>query len=234
MQEPVKTKKRDQEPFRRFMNRHRLDVHQFHVFLTLLYVSLPPQRLVIQVSSENEIGNAFGGSTEKECQNALDCLLARGFVQIITQRSLRGIRLIHRSEKNTGPVLEWPKIGNVDFTVEGAKLAICIMREMFVSAEGFAWGETRWVNRKFIQIFNVSIEAVRKDLAELDIESKGKVKISEAISVGCWRDRWWRKFSKGVRVDVRGEFRSVSFGGSVTGERARQATNNQHKLLRVN
>lgn len=193
-----------------FRMRSRLDAHELSVLMSLLYISLPAEQLIRQASKEIVRGDHGESSSESECQDALARLLARGLVQEVSRRSLMGMQLIVHQQNILGPIVGWPKVGSIDMTEEGAKIARRIMRAPAFGPKIIGWGATRWINNHHVQVFNISVKAIRDDLAELLGNYRKEIQIARPVSTGPWLDRWWLRFRYGVCVDIRGELEGLN------------------------
>jgi len=194
------------------MARYDLDAHELHLLVSLLYVSLPGERIVRHAAKESDAGDLLGASSVADCRNALARLLARGLVQNVSARSLHGMRLIVQRRCGIGPVSGWPNIGHIDLTEEGAKIGCLIIRGISHESDEYGWSAIRRVCDKHVQLFNISRKAVLNDLAELNPSARPQISVTGPVSIGPWRDRWWLEFSRGARIDIRGEIDSISFG----------------------
>jgi hypothetical protein len=89
-----------------------------------------------------------------------------------------------------GPYDGLPELGDLDFTTEGGALWRRINRELFEQDETEHW--TGRGDSDSMEWIATSESTIRRLIGEEECNSGREiVAVSEIVSVGPWRDRWW-------------------------------------------
>jgi hypothetical protein len=135
---------------------------------------------------------------EPECQAALTACLARGWLQVIDEPVLAKIVDELREGQFLGPIYGLPEVGGVDFTHAGAVLWRRLSRHRFPNRPSPDFAEV--VHSKTSRYFRTRTAALRG--IEEATQWDGDITVVGPCPIGPWRAQWWRRFSKGYRIEI--------------------------------
>lgn len=175
----------------------RAEASLFHV-INYGYSLLP--HLLCYHASFPSYYSLGGDVSEEENQAALTGCLAKGWLQFVDEAVLGRIQSEIREAGILGPIYGYPALGGINFTHEGAEQWLNIRNKLWndQASKPFVYCDT--VCEKHAFYFSSEAKAV----AELDRwkRSESVVAAVGPFPIGPWRANWWRRFSKGYRIEV--------------------------------
>ena len=189
-----------------FMHTERVNPHDYWLLEEIGLCSHMPRTEALRrsVNSSETFEDPSLRLCEQEAEVELAALLDRRLLMLVDERALRGIRhYLARDESSEGPACGLPAVGDIDFTPRGADLYMRMHRDVFdVSLEKTQTACLDEIDAKHIQVYGT----VRAVVAELFYDSIFRfydwVGANDILQIRSWRDRWWRKFPRGWRLDV--------------------------------
>jgi hypothetical protein len=180
-----------------------LSIAEFNVIHFAHYASCPPVTMIRMSRAESLGGHrVWPASTPQSCRDAVASLMAKGSLQLIDDATLGRIEAEMIADPVFGPINGLPQVGDLDFTKEGAALWRQINRELFERDEAEHWtglGEEGSV------VYFATSESTLRRLIDDDQRTSGReiLSVSEFVSIGPWRDRWWDVIMRqGFRVTL--------------------------------
>ena len=136
--------------------------------------------------------------TVEECRDAIGRLCFRGLTEIVDLRTLKRVRKHLSTSEGIGPTGGLPLIGELDFTLEGAKIYRAILNSDKADiGQDYYWFHTT----AFIYRRN-AIKLIGYDLNQMlhEVKCCEFVPIAQYEQIGVWRSQWWREIPSGYTI----------------------------------
>src|SRR5262249_4691522 len=123
--------------------------------------------------------------------------LQMGWLRVVDKMALREVRTRLRAEPGIGPVYGLPRVGDVDFTLAGARLYRRIIVELYGSsfiADRVLVAKRGRKEYRFTKTYRTAL----RELAKLRHESGGVAR--EVLPIGRWYVYWWDRYATGYCI----------------------------------
>lgn len=137
----------------------------------------------------------FDMPTDDQCFRAMERLLGRGLVDLVTSESLKRIKLYLRCNSARGPMAGLPYLGQLDLTLAGFGIW-----EQLWKLNDRAPDEIQSVNYVYRSPRTAIIFACDEWAAYSSAADSDFTPIGEPIPIGPWRSNWWHLMPTGVSL----------------------------------
>lgn len=185
-----------------YLARESLSVAEFNVIHFAHYASCPPATLIRFAHAESLGHGAWPSSTQEACRYAVNSLMAKGLLQLIDDAALLRIEVEMIAEPAFGPISDLPRLGDLDFTKDGAALWRRILRDLLHQDPA---EHCTGLGDEDSEVFYATSEATLRRAIEFHLRVSGReiLSVSETDTIGPWRDRWWNVImEQGFRATV--------------------------------
>jgi hypothetical protein len=189
----------DADAFRAKLSKWGLSLSQWYILTTCQYGPKPYNFVVGDAIAESS-GNTLGSAGPAELDKALQACLDQSWVRIIDGGAFEAIKAAVSLDSRLRPVYGLPRIGDVDFTVQGATRFQALYQGLVGKPLGL--DETFHVDVDFgVQIYCPTLKPGKVEAAAYRaLPEVGAV--SDPVSLGSWCVYWWLTFPNGYRIDV--------------------------------
>ena len=169
--------------------------------LILVHYEDRPADLVVRFTKSFLKAMGYPLAPDDDYATALQSLLRRRYLQIITEKSLASITSDLRQDLAIGPTSGLPRIGTVHFTSAGLKL----WAKLHNARNEKEGKDTPLFNISAAPVYNgpiVDVYAQTLCGAFRWVKDMQRCKILAVESIGRWRCYWWDEYPRGVRVRI--------------------------------
>ena len=192
-----------QSKLNRFCEATGIDIAQLYVIEELALYYDSPDRIISRVQRGNASWDAPWNVSLSQIETALAMLLSRGTIVTVTGEHIRQIeQRVAQLRLEVGPTLGVPSPGDVEFSVDGAKL-VFDLDLAFGIAPGYCDLVTRWDGPNAeICIVGMNPERLVEFANECIAPYEQVASMNGPSRIGSWTDRWWRVFAHGWKLQL--------------------------------
>jgi hypothetical protein len=182
------------------VNKHEKAFNKRGLSLPEWYVlSIPgqwtlPESDVPDIAASQSEGDPRGEVTPHECEIALEKLISRGLLRVIDTAARNNVKAKLVLTGYGTPVYGLPKVGDIDFTANGAVTFRSLSNELY----GKYWFSEALVNGKKRIVFTY----LKKRLRLITAEAANRQMSCSIRRIGKWSIYWWLTFPSGWMITL--------------------------------
>ncbi len=188
----------DRDRHLRVLQRNALSLAEWYV-LSLIGMWPMPSDKVVQFAASHGEGDPRGGVSRSDCARALKSCIDKRNLRVVDSRYRSRLKSLVPTT-SLGPIYGYPNLGDIDFTVSGARLFKRVNRQLYgrQSAPSTMFEQVSTnAKRLFFPYKNDALQ-VMASLGKTT-SSAHRVKIRR---IGSWCVYWWRRYRTGFCIIV--------------------------------
>jgi hypothetical protein len=191
-----------QKALRNWLATAHLEAMHYWVLEELRLASWPRSSIIRRATDGSQSLEGGWEIDERDADDAISDLIARGLAQEVIPESLERITNILQSPSEVrASSLLLPEVGEIAFTLKGARLVVALYNDIFRMYPSSHYVIDEKEGRR-CSIYGISEDAIAQALWEHRQEVPGIKCVGSRYPIDHWRSDWWYLHQSGVAIDI--------------------------------